>query len=138
MLIKQVAHICIGATDLEAAENFYCNLLGMERGFDFLKDGELIGFYAKAGENTFIEIFIEGATPNFERPIIRHLCLEVDDIDGVIAELRSKDVDVTDKKMGGDQSLQAWLTDPSGVSIELMQYTAESSQLTGKPCIVDW
>ena len=138
MNIKQIAHICIGANDLAAAEDFYCNKLGMERGFDFLKDGELYGFYVKCGENTYIEIFIEEGTANLERPIMRHLCLEVDDLDAVIAELQEKGVVVTEKKQGGDQSYQAWITDPHGVAIELMQYTDESSQFTGNPCIVDW
>jgi len=70
--------------------------------------------------------------------IIRHLCLEVEDLDATIAEIRMNDWEITDKKFGCDNSWQAWITDPSGVEIELMQYTEESSQFTGKPCDVDW
>lgn len=137
-MIKQVAHVCIGATDLEQANHFYCDILGMERGFDFIKNDELYGFYIKAGENTFIEIFIQNDKANLDRPIIKHLCLEVEDIDAVIQAIRDKGYDITDKKQGSDQSWQAWVTDPSGVRIELMQYTDKSSQFTGNTCIVTW
>ena len=136
-MFKRLAHVCIGATDLAAAEHFYVNLLGMEKAFDFFRSGEHFGFYVKAGETTFIEVFSENGTPNLERPIIRHLCLEVDDIDAVVAKLRANGVDVGDKKMGGDNNWQAWITDPSGVRIEMMQYGETSTQFTGEPVIFD-
>lgn len=137
-MIKQIAHICIGANDLQEAEHFYCAVLGFKRGFDFLKDGKLYGFYAEVGANTFIEIFIQEEPANLERPIVKHLCFEVDNLDETIATIEAKGVQVTGTKQGGDNSWQAWVTDPSGVSIELMQYTDKSSQFTGQPCIVDW
>ena len=137
-MIKQLAHINIGSYDLSASENFYCNLLGMEKTFEFIKDGELYGFYAGAGNTTFVEVFIEENEIGDMPTIIRHLCLEVEDLDATIAEIRMNDWEITDKKFGSDNSWQAWITDPSGVEIELMQYTEESSQFTGKPCDVDW
>ena len=36
-------------------------------------------------------------------------------------------------KLGGDGAWQAWITDPSGVRIELMQYSEDSSQFSGPP-----
>lgn len=138
MIIKQVAHICISATDLAAAEHFYCTVLGMARGFDFIKDDEVFGFYVKAGATTFIEIFSQDSAAAADKPLIQHLCLEVEDIDAAIEAIRSKGWEITDKKMGGDKSWQAWVTDPSGIPVEIMQYTPESSQFTGSPCIVDW
>lgn len=137
MIIKQVAHICIGSTDLEKTAHFYTEVLGMERGFDFIKNDALYGFYIKAGENTYIEVFTQDEV-KAERPLLQHLCLEVEDLDAAIAQIESKGVAVTAKKQGGDQSWQAWITDPSGVRIELMEYTLESSQFTGNPCIVTW
>lgn len=137
-MIKQLAHINIGSYDLSASENFYCNVLGMEKTFEFIKDGELYGFYAGAGNTTYVEVFIEESEIGDMPTIIRHLCLEVEDLDATIAEIRMNDWEITDKKFGCDNSWQAWITDPSGVEIELMQYTEESSQFTGKPCDVDW
>ncbi len=137
-MIKRLGHICIGADNLAESLHFYCNVLGLEKTFDFTKNGELYGFYVAVGEMTFIEVFTQEDAANHDRPIIKHLCLEVEDIDDVIAQVRARGGEITEKKKGGDESWQAWMTDPSGVSIEVMQYTAESSQLTGRPCPVDW
>ena len=134
-MIKQLAHICLHATDLEKTAAFYCDGLGMERFFDFEKDGEPFGYYLKAGANTFIEVF-KGEPPAVGN--INHVALEVDDMDALHERLRSNGIAVTEKKLGADQSWQSWLEDPSGVRIELHQYTPESSQFTGRTCIVNW
>ncbi len=136
-MFTRLAHVCIGATDLAASERFYVEGLGMEKAFDFIRRDERFGFYVKAGETTFIEIFAEGAAPNHERPIMKHFCLEVADIDQTIAALTARGVAVEPKKMGADNNWQAWLTDPSGVRIELMQYSENSTQFTGEPVILD-
>lgn len=136
-MITRLAHVCIGSNDLAATEHFYTEILGLEKGFDFVRDGIVFGFYIKAGGTTFIEIFEQGEAANYDRPIMKHLCLEVDDIDAVIAHVRSKGYEISDKQFAGDHSYQCWITDPSGVSIELMQYTEESSQLTGAPVHID-
>jgi catechol 2,3-dioxygenase-like lactoylglutathione lyase family enzyme len=134
-MIKRLAHICLHSEDLQKTEAFYCQALGMERYFDFEKDGELFGFYLKAGSGTFIEVFkgSPGSVGN-----INHLALEVEDIDAVIDRLNANGVAVTEKKFGPDNSWQAWLEDPSGVRIELHQYTPQSSQLKRNTVQVDW
>ena len=137
-MIKQLAHINIGSHDLRASEDFYCNVLGFEKTFEFIKDGEFFGFYAGAGNTTFIEVFSQEKKEGSGPTLLHHICLEVEDLDSAINEIRRKGWDISDKKLGGDNSWQAWIADPSGVPIELMQYTKESSQFTGKPCQVDW
>jgi predicted enzyme related to lactoylglutathione lyase len=47
----------------------------------------------------------------------------------VKAMLESRGIEVTNMKKGIDHSLQAWITDPDGNAIELMEYTHESLQL---------
>jgi hypothetical protein len=47
-------------------------------------------------------------------------------------------VAVKPKKMGCDQTWQFWCQDPDGTDVEFHQYTAQSSQFTRQPCIVDW
>ncbi len=136
-MFVQLAHVCIGATDLAATERFYVDLLGMEKAFDFYRAGECIGFYIKAGERTFIEVFAQGELPDLERPIIKHFCLQVDDIDAAIATLAERGIPVSPKKFGGDNNWQAWISDPSGVRIELMQYSGDSTQFTGEPVVLD-
>lgn len=132
-MFKRLAHVCIGATDLAETERFYVGLLGMEKAFDFFRDEQQIGFYLRAGGSTFIEVFVEKGEPEEERPLIRHFCLEVEDLEADIAALERKGVEVSAKKLGGDGAWQAWITDPSGLRIELMQYGENSSQFSGTP-----
>jgi lactoylglutathione lyase/glyoxylase I family protein len=138
MMIKQLAHVCIGAKNLAETERFYCAVLGLQKKFVFDKAGEEIGFYLSLGGNTFIEVFVDSEASEGQRPLIKHFCLEVEDIDAVITAVREKGWAISDKKFGGDNAWQAWINDPSGVAIELHQYTTESSQYTGQNCLVDW
>ncbi|WP_269526479.1 VOC family protein [Coraliomargarita parva] len=134
-MIKQIAHICIHTEDLQATERFYTEGFGMERGYEFIKDGRLIGYYLKFGNMTFLEVF-EGTTSGPGN--INHVALETDEIDAVIVRLRQAGIPVGAKKMGADNSWQVWVTDPNGVRIEIQQYTAQSRQITGGQCIVNW
>ena len=135
-MFTRLAHVCIGATDLDACERFYVEQMGMEKAFDFIRAGKRIGFYVKAGETTFIEIFADAHARDSERPRIKHFCLEVADIDKTIADLTSRGLAVEPKKMGADNNWQAWLSDPSGLRIELMQYSAASTQFSGEAVIL--
>ncbi len=137
-MITQIAHVCIGAKDLQESEHFYCKVLGLSKKFDFRKAGELFGFYLDVGNNTFIEVFPETAEVAVEKTIIRHLCLEVDDLAALIVRVKEHDWEISEKKMGADHSWQAWITDPSGVKIEFHQYTPESLQILGTTCEVNW
>jgi catechol 2,3-dioxygenase-like lactoylglutathione lyase family enzyme len=137
-MIKRLAHINIGSHDLKASEDFYCNILGLEKIFEFIKDGELFGFYAGTGNITFVEVFLQDEVRESSSSLLHHLCLEVEDLEAAILEIKSKGWEISDKQLGGDNSWQAWISDPSGVQIELMQYTDESSQFTGKAVEVDW
>ena len=87
-MITQIAHVCIGAKNLQESEHFYCDVLCLTKKFDFRKNGELFGFYLDVGNNTFIEVFPETAEVALEKTIIRHLCLEVDDLDALIARVK--------------------------------------------------
>ncbi len=136
-MFKQLAHVCIAATDLARSEDFYVNLLGMEKAFDFIRAGRKIGFYVKVGGATFLEVFAQSDAAQLERPLLKHICLEVADIDAVCARLEEKGIAVSGKKYGPDHAWQAWISDPSGLNIELMQYTQRSAQFTGEAVVLD-
>jgi len=136
-MFKRLAHVCIGAVDLDAAESFYVDALGMEMAFEFYRAGQRIGFYVKVGETTFLEVFAISDAPKNGSPLIKHFCLEVEDLDAVINRLSDRGLEVSAKKMGADNAWQAWIADPSGVRIELMQYCAASTQFTGCPVNLD-
>jgi len=136
-MITALAHVCVLSHDLQTTEKFYCDGLGLKKQFSFIKDDEIVGFYLNFGNDSFIEIFkTDKPLTESDNTAIKHVCLEVDDIHATIERLRSKGIEVSDKKMGADQSWQAWLKDPSGMPIELHEYTEQSSQKTCNDCIL--
>ena len=62
----------------------------------------------------------------------RHFCFEVTDLTEFRRALLDRGVTVKDITLGMDGSRQAWLSDPDGNAIELMEYTAASMQLGGR------
>lgn len=137
-MIKTLAHVCILSKDLDRSLDFYCGGLGLRRHFDFIKNGELFGFYLQIAPNQFIEFFKAGAAEEIRSQRIHHLCLEVENIDALREALIKRGVEVTPKKKGCDQSWQCWCKGPDGVDLEFQQYTPQSSQFTRVRCIVDW
>ena len=128
-MIKGIAHICFIVNDLEASLAFYRDQLGLKPAFDFTNDrGERFGVYLSAGNSTFVELFVGEPKVPEVRTSYQHFCLEVDDIEETVEELRAQGVQVTDPKMGSDRSWQAWLSDADGNRIELHGYTPESKQ----------
>jgi lactoylglutathione lyase len=61
----------------------------------------------------------------------RHFCLEVTGLDEFCKALKDKGMEVSEITLGLDNSRQAWIADPDGNDIELMEYGSSSLQLTG-------
>lgn len=143
MSVKSLAHICIKTKDLQRTLDFYCGALGMEKVFDFTKNGDRIGCYLKASNNTFIEVFRAGETePIRLRPAsarqasesrtLSHFCFETDSIEELHQRLVEDGYAPQEIIMGADNALQFWIQEPNGLNIEFQQYTEHSSQFTGK------
>jgi Glyoxalase/Bleomycin resistance protein/Dioxygenase superfamily len=113
--------------------DFYCGALGMQRLFNFTQKGETIGFYIKASNDTFIEVFRTNDTqPTTDGQILNHFCLETDSIEKLRQTLVEQGHAPREIIMGADNALQFWIQDPNGLDIEFQQYTEYSSQFTGK------
>ena len=82
---KQLAHVCIFASDLAETRDFYRDVLGLEVKFNFTRQGEWYGFYLDAGGRSNIEVFLKPEAAFDERNRINHLCLEVASIDDAVA-----------------------------------------------------
>jgi glyoxylase I family protein len=136
--VRQLAHMCIFAHDLEETRAFYRDVLGMNTRFNFLRDGEIFGFYLDCGGRSHVEVFRKGAATYSDNDQINHFCLEVESIDAAIAHIRSKGGAVTDKKYACDDTWQAWARDPNNVKIELFEYTGKSAQFAGDDRVADW
>ncbi len=128
-MIKALVHVCYRVRDLDRAIEFYTSKLGFVSAFEFLDNaGVRYGVYLKVAGRSFIELFT-GLEDEVPQPgSFLHICLEVDDIDTAVADLRAKGVEVSDPHYGGDNSWQAWVTDPDGNRIELHSYTTDSLQ----------
>jgi len=126
----------LSATDLAAAERFYCRGLGLKKAFDFIRNGRVVGFYFEAGRGGYIEVFQQDGVDPDANGAIRHFCLEVGDIKQAGLRLAKNGYAATRKTLGADRSWQMWTADPSGVRIELHQYTKASSQVTHKDCVL--
>jgi catechol 2,3-dioxygenase-like lactoylglutathione lyase family enzyme len=104
--------------------------------------GVPFGYYFGCGHSTFLEFFDQTLASQFWGGKVealtagtryKHFCLEVTGLDEFCQGLKNKGVPVTDISFGMDNSRQAWVTDPDGNAIELMEYGPTSLQLTGQP-----
>lgn len=135
-MIHNIAHVCIVTRDIAKTAEFYCGLLGLEKKYEFRKKGRCTGMYLDAGRGTFLEIFERETVPEHDSSIA-HFCFQVDDLDLIAEHLEKQGVVTAHKKMGKDGSWQIWIKDPNGISIELQEYTKNSSQITGEDCFLD-
>ena len=142
-MIRQLAHLNFVTNDLEKIIDFYVNKLGMRVKFTLNnKEGQPFGYYFECGNTTFLEFFdqamlVEVWGGNLNELTIgtryKHFCLEVTGLDEFCQDLKSKGLDVSKVSMGMDNARQAWIADPDGNEIELMEYGHSSLQLTGSP-----
>ena len=132
-MITGISHIALTVSDMEKSLDFYTRVLGFTKAFQLTEPGTGKPWieYLKAG-NQFVELFYNGTEDNPWKHTHRgfnHLCLQVDDIYITVKKIEEAgypmDRPVT---TGCDKNQQAWLTDPDGVRIELMQISPDSPQ----------
>lgn len=138
-MIRQLAHLNFVTNDLPKIIDFYVNKLGMNVKFTLdNKEGQPFGYYFGCGNTTFLEFFDQAMAAEVWGGKVeeltsgtryRHFCLEVTGLNEYCQALERKGVAVTEIAMGMDNSRQAWITDPDGNAIELMEYGYSSMQL---------
>jgi len=136
-MFKRIAHVCLNVRNLSQSLDFYTRL-GLEPVFRFTRKGGPFGVYLKLAEASFIEIFEDA---KLETPVntgLVHFCLETENLDDLMADLRTRDIDFSEKKLGCDNTWQIWLKDPDGNAFEVHQYTPKSMQFTGGTVEADW
>lgn len=137
-VFKRIAHVCLTTHNLELSIAFY-RRLGCREVFRFTRNGRDSGVYLEIASEHYVEIFEESTRGPVINNGITHFCLETDDIDGVIEHCTREKITFTPKRLGCDHTWQIWLIDPDGNRFEVHQYTAESTQRTGRgPVEADW
>ena len=129
-MITDLGHAAFAAHDLDASLAFY-EKLGLRESFRLNHpDGSLMLVYLHIAGDRFLELFPNGPEPDAKRQqSFRHVCLVTDDLRGMVEQLRGQGVAIEiEPKEGLDFNLQAWIRDPDGNAIELMQLSEESPQ----------
>lgn len=135
-MVVRLAHVCIESDDLEATEAFY-GYLGIKRKFEFRNlENELIGMYLAFGNDTYFEIV--KVSERKKQGAVSHFAIEVEDVAAVRNTLIGKGVDVTEKRLGGDDTWMVTCHDPNDIFIEFHEYTPQSMQKIGGTCVIDY
>ena len=127
----RIGHLAYHTADMNATLSFYRDVLGFKHIFSIQNEqGQPWIEYLMVPDGRFIELFHPGAEgiPEIGNSYL-HLCLEVDDCAAAVQELEGKGIEIVTKmKQGRDGNLQAWIKDPDGRRIEIMQLTESSAQ----------
>jgi lactoylglutathione lyase len=88
--------------------------------------------YLRITDMQYLELFPEGVgdrTPGKDVTAVNHFCLTVDDLEKTIADLAQAGVPLTrELRSGVDGNRQAWIEDPDGTRIELMEMAPDCLQ----------
>ena len=131
--VTALAHVAIRVKDVDRSLEFYAEKLGFPEMMRIHRDdGSLMLIYLRITDTQFLEIFPDAVgdrAPPKEAIGYNHLCLEVASIDEALAHLERNGIPLLqEKKVGLDRNKQAWIEDPDGNRIELMEMAADSLQ----------
>jgi catechol 2,3-dioxygenase-like lactoylglutathione lyase family enzyme len=129
-----IAHIAVTTRDMEKSLDFYTNALGLKKVFEIPEPetGKPWIIYLYVGGRQFVELFYNGSKDNpWQQELcgFNHLCLEVDNIHTATEKITKAGYTLdSPPKQGADYNWQAWVKDPDGIRVELMQIDPQSPQ----------
>ncbi len=130
--IASIGHVAMRVKDIDRSLDFYVNKLGFAEMFRLDRDGKLWIVYLRLTDSQFLELFPDAVgdrAPKEDTVGLNHVCLECDDLDLVVSQITEKGIPLfRPKKLGADNNYQAWIEDPDGNRIELMQMGKGSMQ----------
>ncbi|MEO8882646.1 MAG: VOC family protein [Devosia sp.] len=131
--ITGLGHVAIKVTNLDRSLDYYVNKLGFPEMLRLKKDdGSVWLVYLRITDDQYLEVF-PGAendrAPGWDANGLNHVCLTVDNIDTVLAQIEEAGLSLLlPLKTAIDGNRQAWLEDPDGNRIELMEMAPASLQ----------
>ena len=123
---SKMHHIAVEVSNAEQSAEFYCGLLGFERGdkFEFPERGRTI-IFVRLGETCVELLQSAGCEPYVAQPKMlgfKHLCLQTDDVDGEVERLRAAGVTIATEPFDTQiNSRIAFFEDPDGLTLEFWQ-----------------
>jgi lactoylglutathione lyase len=124
--IAAVGHVAIKVTDLDRSLDYYRDRLGFQEMLRLFKDdGTCWLVYLRITDEQYLEIF-PGAendrAPGWNANGVNHTCFTIVDLDATVARIQAAGITLLSPiKDGLDGNRQAWLEDPDGNRIELME-----------------
>jgi glyoxylase I family protein len=122
MKVTRFHHVSVNANGapLEPMVSFYRDVLGLDDQPRPEIPG-VPGHWHTVGDQ---ELHLVGAPPSGATidPTGNHFCVAVEDLDEAIAELETRGIDYT-RAVQGEHTVQIWIVDPAGNTIELQQET---------------
>lgn len=133
--ISSIAHVALKVRDLGKSLEFYTGKLGLQEMMRLDKPDGAPGVwlvYLRITDTQYLELFPEGQgdrAPGWNDTAIKHFCRGVEDLDAPLAHLEMVGNPLLlPKKQAVDGNWQAWIEDPDGNRIELMQMMPGSLQ----------
>jgi lactoylglutathione lyase len=122
-----VLHTCLNVSDVERSVDWYTSNLAFEESWGFeTPDGETVNRYVADDNGVELQLSdTEGHTPSEAGDLWDHLAVKVDDIDAAFEEIDNHGVvsEPADQPAAGART--AFLKDPDGHVIELIEPLAE-------------
>ena len=126
----RITHLAYRVSDMKKSLEFYVDKLGFDHAFSIPNDQEEPWIeYIKVSGGQFIELFYPEGDYSAKEGSYLHLCLQVEDLHEVVRKVEAAGVEVwSGPAQGKDSNWQAWISDPDGNKIELMQISPQSPQ----------
>lgn len=131
--ITALGHLALKVRDLEASARFYRDQVGFAE-MDRLKheNGDTWLIYLRITDEQFLELMISDSSdpaPADGTTGTTHFCFTIADLDIEAARLQANGIALTSQiKLGQDGNRGAWITDPDGNRIELMEMNPDCIQ----------
>ena len=131
--IRGLGHLALRVRDLDRSLDFWRDRVGFQEMHRLKRDnGETWLVYLRITDDQFLELFPDATTdqvPPDDQNGVMHICLDIVDLDEEIARLTASGVTIVSPIKGGiDNNRGAWIHDPDGNRIELMEMHPNSIQ----------
>ena len=123
MKVTRFHHVSVNTngTALDAMIEFYRDVLGLGDQPRPEIPG-IPGHWHRVGDQQLHRVGAPASGPGID-PTGDHFCVAVDDLDAAIAELGVRGIDYM-RAVQGEDTVQIWITDPAGNTVELQQDVA--------------
>ena len=119
MPVDQLQHVNIRCADVEAAKDFYLNVVGLTVGPR--PPFQSAGYWMYAGGNPVVHLVQRpaGEAAHTQPGNLDHVGFRGVDLEGTLAQLRAAGVAFREQVVPRDGTVQVFLIDPDGLKVEL-------------------